>query len=128
MEQFHSRGISEIKADSYLGFVREWQDIVNRGGLVVANEEFFLLIRRIEYCVCTILNVCFSRRYRNEDLRDSIKLCIKSNKLINNALERITENIKEPLQNYLKDLVIDKWIKLRANTFVKAYIQIVRRK
>jgi len=54
---------TEIKAHSFLDFTNKWIKLVNRGGLVLVSDDFFILVRRIENCARNVLNVQMLKNY-----------------------------------------------------------------
>ena len=123
---------SEIKVFTFLDFVRSWVNIRDRGdsgsGLIKVGNPMYLLVRRIENSVRTVLNVDFIGKYRGEDLRDIIHQEIKKSTLIHQYWESLSRNLpNKVLANLLKEQIITKWIDIRAHAFVKAYVQMLRR-
>ena len=48
LETLHGKFDSNLDKNRFLDFRREWTVLVNRGGLIEVNTDFFILIRRIE--------------------------------------------------------------------------------
>ena len=55
--------------NDFLEYTQLWVNHINRGGLQEVNDQFFLLIRSMEFVVRTILDLNFLITYAGEDLR-----------------------------------------------------------
>jgi len=118
---------AKFKAQTFLDYVHKWTDIVNKGGLVRVNDGMYIFIRRVEYCVQTVLSVKMLQVYKGEDLRKVIKDKLESDNLVISAWESISRLM--PCRNLAKSLyleVITKWIDIRAKAFVSSYVQIIK--
>ena len=64
-----------IKADesrdskTLYDYTLSWTEKVNRGGLMIVNENFFIFVRRVESVAKTVLNKSLMINYFREDLR-----------------------------------------------------------
>ena len=64
-----------IKADesrdskTLYDYTLSWTEKVNRGGLMIINEKFFIFVRRVESVAKTVLNKTLMINYFREDLR-----------------------------------------------------------
>lgn len=119
----------ELCGESINEYVRKWTKLVNRGGLVLVRDEMYLFIEHIELLARKVLNVKFIRKYKGQDLRDVIQQEINSSDKITEAWLILMRNCPhEEFILELKDQIILKWIDLRANSFVKSYVQVIKRK
>ena len=57
--------------ESFLDYTRKWVELVNKGGLIEVNNNFFIFIRRTETYVQQILNLELLKNYEGEELRKS---------------------------------------------------------
>ena len=57
--------------ESFLDYTRKWAELVNKGGLIEVNNNFFIFIRRAETYVQQILNLELLKNYEGEELRKS---------------------------------------------------------
>ena len=57
--------------ESFLDYTRKWAELVNKGGLIEVNNNFFIFIRRTETYVQQILNLEPLKNYEGEELRKS---------------------------------------------------------
>ena len=55
----------------FLDYTRKWAELVNKGGLIEVNNNFFIFIRRAETYVQQILNLELLKNYEGEELRKS---------------------------------------------------------
>ena len=76
------KSTEEFSRDNFLKFVERWTNLVNRGGLVRINSDFFIFIQRVETVVQKILTLDFLRRYHGEDLRDHLKDKLQNNNFV----------------------------------------------
>ena len=51
-------------------YTLSWTEKINRGGLIIVNEKFFIFVRHIELVARTVLNKSLMINYCSEDLRD----------------------------------------------------------
>ena len=76
-----------------------------------------------------ILNIDYISKYRGEGLRDSLEKTIYQDEVLAQKWDNITRNMtNQDLKATLKQQIIKKWIDIRANSFVKCYIQVIKRK
>ena len=66
-------------APSFLDYTNSWCDKINRGGLFLVNDEFYIFIRRIEDVARTVFNKNLIKTYKGEDLRDVLMERFKEN-------------------------------------------------
>ena len=57
--------------ESFLDYTRKWAELVNKGGLIEVNNNFFIFIRRTETYVQQVLNLELLKNYEGEELRKS---------------------------------------------------------
>ncbi|XP_066928756.1 uncharacterized protein [Clytia hemisphaerica] len=108
---------------------QEWTEISSRGGLVIASDDMFYFIRRVERAVQRILNKDFIMSYDNEDIRDLLDAEISKNRSVSLAWDALSRAIpNQHVKDMLKKQIIDKWVDIRARSFVKTFIQSIRRK
>lgn len=113
----------------FLSFTKEWTNIINRGGLFLINDEFFIFIRRVENVARTILNNKLMISYAGEDLRKVHMEKFAKSSLIELSWQSLTKSLENrQLAATLKNLVLNKWINIRANAFVKAWVNIAKLK
>eukprot|EP00111_Clytia_hemisphaerica_P010965 TCONS_00032167-protein len=117
-----------LSGETYLEFTEKWVELRNRGGLVQLNDNFYLFIRRVEGLVKGILTVEFLRRYRSEDLRDILMERIRKSDGVKNRWEIVTKDFEggKSLKDMLKRQIIFKWIDIRARSFFKGFIELMK--
>ena len=124
----HGKIDKSLSAKIFLDFTRKWVELVNRGGLIEVKDEFYIFIRRIEVVIRKILTIKFLKQYTNEDLRDILLVEIEQATFLKDCWQRLSKNLESiELSNYLYSQIIEKWIDIRAQAFVNAYIQLVKR-
>ena len=121
-------GDTPFKVDDFESYIQQWVDHINRGGLIKVNKEMFYFVSKIEMEVRSVLNISLDKSYHREDLREVLLYTLYSDESVSMAWESLSRNIpNESLQEILKKQVIMKWIDIRARSFVKTYIQILKR-
>lgn len=117
-----------VNTQSFLEYTKEWVTAKNRGELVQVNDDMFIFIRRLETVVRNTLTFDFLKTYRGEDLRDVIFHELESAPFINSGWSIVARNLgNESLKEILKRQIVNKWIDIRARSYVTSYIQIVKR-
>ena len=102
---------------------------VNRGGLVEVKDESYLFIRSIENSIRKTFNIGLIRRYEGEDLRDVLRNEIFQNYLVERYWHSFVHYLpSEQLANTLKLQIVEKWIDIRARSFVSCYVQLLKKK
>ena len=114
---------------SMLDYTKKWVDCVNRGGLLNVSDEFYIFIRDVENLARTVLNNQILLSYCGEDLRMILLEKFNNGRFIDSSWCILTRNISnKQLTEKLKQKIFNKWINVRAYAFVKAWIQIFKRK
>ena len=126
----HSWNIDQQGKDmGFLEYTKEWTNKIDRGGLFKVNDEFYIFIRRIENVARTILNRNLLVTYAGENLRTVLIEKFQKSKLINESWIQITRDIENSgSTEKLKKLIFNKWINIRANAFIKAWVDLVKYK
>ena len=75
------------KTMSFLDYTRDWVEKVNRGGLFLVNDEFYIFIRRVENVGRKLLNRSLMVTYAGEDLRKCLLQRFAKSKLVTLAWE-----------------------------------------
>ena len=57
-----------MKANSFHNYIKKWTEIQSRGGLTQVNDSIFVLVKRIEYAVRSVLNINLISVYKDENL------------------------------------------------------------
>ena len=114
---------------TFLDYTNKWVERVNRGGLYVVNDEFYIFIRKVENEARTILNRKLIIHYRGEDLREVLMKAFQKSEGIDISWCSVARCIEdEEIRSLLKHQVLEKWISIRARSFLKCWTQMVRRK
>ena len=112
---------------SFLDYTKRWSEEVNRGGLFLVNDDFYIFIRRLENVARTVFNRNLIDEYRGEDLRDLVAQKMLKSKLIIEAWDKLTRNIdNRSLVQVLLKLIVNKWVNLRARAFAEAWVDIMK--
>ena len=115
-----------------------WTDKINQGRLMIVNQNVFIFVRYIESVARTVLNKSLMINYCGKDLRDVLwEKSLKHYLLDKNwwcSLTRYIENDTRYIENdSLKDKIKiarqkKRRIQIRAQCFVNAWTQLVKRK
>ena len=109
-------------------YTNAWVDLVNRGGFHHVSDEFYLFIKAVEMEARTILNQELFINYCGEDLKMVLYNTFLKSENIEVCWHKITRNISNlSLKEIIKKKILLKWINIRANAFVKLWIQMIKR-
>ena len=94
----------------------------------LVNGDISNFIFKLEAVVRGILNVTLIRTHHGEDLREVLLQAIIDNENVNTSWESLSRNIpNEALSMILKKQFMLKWIDIRAPSYVRTYVQILKR-
>ena len=126
---WHAPSDDKTTAESFLNYTRKWTEEINRGGLFLVNDEFYIFVRRLENVVRSVFNAKLIASYQGEDLRDVISSKVSESKLVHDAWETLTRNIDNAqLVDSLFELIVLRWTNIRANAFANAWLDILKAK
>ena len=109
-------------------YFEDWLDRVNRGGLIKVNGDIFKFIFKLEAVVRGIFNVTLIRKHHGEVLREVLLQAMIDNENVNTSRESLSRNIpNEALSMILKNQFMLKWIDIRTRSYVRTYVQILKR-
>ena len=118
----------EVECHNFLHFVKKWTNLVDRGGLIKVNDQFFIFIRYVETIVRKILTFSFMKTYRGQDIRGLLHEKLEESSMIRKLWEGLTRNMpNKQLADHLLHQVLSKWVDIRANAFVKTFLLILKR-
>ena len=121
-------GDSSFKSRSFNMYIEDWLDRVNRGGLIKVNGDIFKSIFKLEAVVRGIFNVTLIRKHHGEVLREVLLQAMIDNENVNTSWESLSRNIpNEALSMILKNQFMLKWIDMRTRSYVRIYVQILKR-
>ena len=119
----------DMNSVSFYDYTKSWTETINRGGLLMVNEEFYVFIRRIERVARSVFNKTLLISYKGEDLRDVLMNKFSANKYIDKSWSSLVRNLEsQKLGDTIKIIILRKWIAMRARSFVNAWVQQVKRK
>ena len=119
----------EFESLPLLDYTKKWVDIVNRGGLFVPNDQFYMLIRTIELVARSVLNTRTLLKYCGENLRDVLMKKLEASEEVDKNWCTLTYKISnKDLVSKIKRKLLLKWVNLRSVAFVYGWIQIYKRK
>ena len=114
---------------SFLEYTKKWVSEVNRGGLFLVNNDFYIFIRRLENVARLFFNKDLIKNYNGDDIRDIVGCKMLMSKLILEAWDTLTRNIANAkLNNLLLNIIVNKWVNLRANAFAQAWVDSLKAK
>ena len=106
-----------------------WVERVNRGGLFLVNNDFYIFIRNTEFEVRKVLNVSFLISYCDENIHEVIVEKLRDNKAIQSSWDFLTRNVANKMfTEKLKIQILNKWSNIRTRAFVNTWVQIMRQK
>ena len=115
--------------ETFLQYTKEWVDKVNRGGLFKVSDDFYIFIRHVEMHARSILNVNLMKRYAGENIHLLLMKKIENSSIIDICWNNITSRLdNDILKETLKIEVLKKWVNIRGNSFVRAWVDILKKK
>ena len=115
--------------ESVEDYSKRWIETISRGGLLFVCDEFYGLIKAIELEVRLVLNKNILVNYCGQNIRSVILQKLTTSEEIDSKwaiLTRVIDN--SSLKKALRSKIFNKWINIRAHAFVKAWVQMVKRK
>ena len=117
------------KQVTFLEYTKTWVDRVNRGGLLLVSDDFYMFVRGIENEVRNVLTINFLIVYCGEDVKEVILEKLNANPFIQNLSGTLTKDVcNKHLTEKLKLQILKKWTNIIINAFINAYVQIMRSK
>ena len=102
---------------------------LDRGSLVVINDDFYIFVKHLKIQARKILNMNFMILYSEGNIKLKVFEKLSENNLIKCYWEKLTRSVgNEDLKEKLKVKIVTKWIDIRVNAFIKTWVQIIRRK
>ena len=102
---------------------------LDRGSLVVINDDFYIFVKHLKIQARKILNMNFMILYSEGNIKLKVFKKLSENNLIKCYWEKLTRSVgNEDLKEKLKVKIVTKWIDIRVNAFIKTWVQIIRRK
>ena len=118
-----------FEVHTVLQYTKSWTERIDRGGLFKVNDEFYVFIRRIEMVARNVFNKQLIINYKGEDVREILLEKFDQSVLIDQSWNGLLRNIEnKQLCVILKDVILKKWVGIRARSFVNAWIQVAKRK
>ena len=115
---------ADEREETYLEFSNAWVDSVDRGGLFLVNNCFYVFVKRIEDVARKLFNKKLIYSYQGEDLRDTLMNRFEARPIVDLTWATLTRHIKdEKAKTILKEIILRKWIDIRARAFANAWIQ-----
>ena len=81
-------------------------------------------MKRIEDVSRKVFNKNLINSYQGEDLRDTLMRCFKASPIVDSPWATLTRHVEdEKAKAILKEIILRKWIDIRARAFANAWIQ-----
>ena len=104
-------------------------ETISRGGLLFVCDEFYGLIKAIKLEVRLVLNKKFLVNYSGQIVRSVILQKLTTSEETDSKWAMLTRVIdNSSLKEALRSKTFNKWINMRLHAFVKAWMQMVKRK
>ena len=102
-------------------YTLSWTEKINRGGLMIVNEQFFIFARHVESVARAVLNKSLIMNYCGKDSRDVLLENFLKHDLIGKNWCSLTSYIEnDSFEHTIKNSILKKWIGIRARSFVNA--------
>lgn len=108
-------------------YANAWTDTVNRGGLQIVSDDFYLFIKMIETIARTTLNLKTLTTYCGQNIRLILMRKFETNQSLQLYWSGLTKHLQnDEFSGKLLKSIYTKWINVRANSFVKSWLQIMK--
>ena len=105
-----------VKQVTFLEYTKTWVDRVNRGGLLLVTDDFYIFVRGIENDVRKVLTINFLIAYCVEDVKEVILGKLNANSFIYNLWDTLTKDVcNKHLTENIKLQILEKWTNIRIN-------------
>ena len=105
-----------VKQVTFLEYTKTWVDRVNRGGLLLESDDFYMFLRGIENDVRKVLTINFLIAYCGEDVKEVILGKLNANSFIYNLWDTLTKDVyNKHLTENIKLQILEKWTNIRVN-------------
>ena len=114
---------------SFFDYTNAWVEKLDCGGLYEVPDQFCLFIRTVELVVRRVLNYNLIVTYAGENLREVLLSKLLKHEYVETYWSTITRHIDNTvLKDTLLLIILQSWINIRANSFIKTSINVTRRK
>ena len=117
MHQFLSCWGSKEELDkqvTFLQYTKTWVDLVNRGGLLLVSDEFYIFVQSVENEVRKVLTINFLIADCGENVKGVILEKLYANPFIQNLWDTLTKDVcNKHLTKKLKLQLLKKWSNIR---------------
>ena len=108
---------------SLIEFTNEWVDKTDRGGLFLVTDNFYRFVVRIEITARKVLNSSLLVEYAGQDIRKIVMEKLEADQCLSVGWETLVRHVNnEHVRQVLRKAIFSKWVTIRANAFVKAWI------
>ena len=115
---------ADKREQTYLEFSNAWVDRIDRGGLFLVNDDFYVFVKRVEDVARKVFNKKLINSYQGEDLRDTLMKRFEASPIVDSTWATLTRHVEdEKAKSILKEIILRKWIDIRARAFANAWIQ-----
>lgn len=109
---------------SLLEYTSHWVDQVNRGGLMIINDQFYAFVKLLEHATRVLMNKNLFFKYCGEDLRKILIELFKKNGAIQDNWSNLTRELRnKDLGKKVLKAIFKKWANIRAYAFVKNWME-----
>ena len=114
---------------SFFDYTNAWVEKLNCDGLYEVSDQFCLFIRTVELVVRRMLNYNLIVTYAGENLREVLLSKLLKHEYVETYWSTITRHIDNTvLKDTLLLIILQSWINIRVNSFIKTSINVMRRK
>ena len=114
---------ADKREQTYLEFSNAWVAKINCGRLFLVNDDFYVFVKRIEDVARKVFKKKLINSYQGEDLRDTLMKRVEASPIVDSSWATLTRPIEdEKAKSILKEIILRKWIDVRARAFANAWI------
>jgi len=124
LDSWGSKSDDDLDNLTLADYTKSWVSQVNRGGLYQVSSDFYGFVVAIEKSARTVLNLNLLVTYCGESVRSTLKTKLENNRSILHLWKELCVQVtNEKIKDKLFDLILGKWINVRANAFIKVWMQ-----
>jgi len=126
LEKLGSKNDNALNDESSINdYTCHWVQQVNRGGLFIVNQQFYLFVKLMEHIARIILNKNLLIQYCGQDIRAVLIQRFQGNSILLDSWNAMTKDLhNKGLSTKLLNAIYLKWANTRAHSFVRNWLEI----
>ena len=113
--------------EDFVAYTEEWVNLQNRGGLFKINDQIFAFFTLLEQAVRSAVNTKNVQQLRDVNLQQLLINRLENDEIISSKWHKIVPHLPRVCSSKLRQEVFSGFVKMRCDSFIKAYINIRKR-